>query len=123
MVAGGIFAVHTAIKSPALPLVVRLELCRRFDEAVAYWRVKNSMQAFSDKLNSDERVLLAHEIGADGSLIRWCTTEIEGLGWQVTNNPVRAEVDATIDDWTQDFYQTPQKTRCRLGRSRSHERS
>jgi hypothetical protein len=52
------------------------------------------MQAFSDKLNSDERVLLAHEIGADGSLIRWCTTEIEGLGWQVTNNPVRAEVDA-----------------------------
>src|SRR5436190_2248438 len=38
-----------------------LELCRRFDETVPYWRVKNSMDAFSDRLKSDERVLLAHE--------------------------------------------------------------
>ena len=50
-----------------------IELCRPFDDAVPFWRVKNSMDAFSDKLNSDERVLLAQEIGADGSLIRWCT--------------------------------------------------
>jgi hypothetical protein len=35
-----------------------------------YWRLKNTMQAFSDKLSSDERVLLAQEIGAEGSLIR-----------------------------------------------------
>src|SRR5262245_39889558 len=49
-----------------------IELCRRFDEAVPFWRVKNSMEAFNDKLKSDERVRLAQEIGADGSLIRWC---------------------------------------------------
>jgi hypothetical protein len=100
-----------------------LELCRRFDEAVPFWRVKNSMDAFSDKLNSDERVRLAHEIGSGGSFIRWCTTEIEGLGWRVTNNPVRGDADAMMDAWTQDLYQTPKKTRWRLGRSRSHDGS
>jgi hypothetical protein len=97
-----------------------LELCRQFDETVPYFRVKNSMDAFSDKLSSDERVVLAHEIGADGSLIRWCTKEIEGLGWQVTNNPVHGDPDEMMDAWTQDFYQTPKKTRWRLGRSPSH---
>jgi hypothetical protein len=100
-----------------------LELCRRFDEAVPYWRVKNSMDAFSDKLSSDERVLLAQEIGADGSLIRWCTREIEGLGWHVTNSPVQSDADTMMDAWTEDYYQTPKKTKRRFGRSRSHEAS
>jgi hypothetical protein len=100
-----------------------LELCRRFDEAVPYWRVKNSMEAFSDKLKSDERILLAQEIGADGSLIRWCVREIEGLGWRVTNNPVHGDADAMRDAWTEDLYQTPKKTKWRLGRPRSHDGS
>jgi hypothetical protein len=95
-----------------------LDLCRRFDDAVPYWRVKNTMDAFSDKLDSDERVLLAQEIGADGSLIRWCTAEIEGLGWRVTNNPVSGEAEDMMDAWTHDLYQTPKKTKWRLGRSR-----
>lgn len=95
-----------------------VELCRRSDETVPYWRVKKSVDAFSDKLGSDERVLLAHEIGADGSLIRWCTKEIESLGLQVTNNPVHGEAEDMMDAWTQDLYQTPKKTKWRLGRSR-----
>jgi hypothetical protein len=115
-------------ETPPAPLLDQarkelLELCRQFDETVPYFRVKNSMDAFSDKLSSDERVLLAHEIGADGSLIRWCTKEIEGLGWQVTNNPVHGDADEMMEAWTQDFYQTPKKTRWRLGRSRSHNGS
>lgn len=97
-----------------------LELCRPFDEAVPYWRVKNSMDAFSDKLTSDERVLLAEEIGADGSFIRWCTRELEGLGWRVTNSPVHADADTMMDAWTEDYYQAPKKTKWRRGRSRSH---
>jgi hypothetical protein len=97
-----------------------LELCRRFDDAVPFWRVKNSMDAFNNKLNSDERVLLAQEIGAGGAFIRWCTTEIEALGWRVTNNPVHGDADEMMDAWTQDLYQTPKKTRWRLGRSQSH---
>ena len=100
-----------------------LELCSRFDETVPYWRVKNSMDAFSDKLEPDERVLLAHEIGADGSLIRWCTREIEGLGWQVTNSPVHGNADDMMDAWAEDSYQPPKKTKWRLGRSRSDDGS
>lgn len=100
-----------------------VELCRPFDEAVPYWRVKNTMDAFSDKLKSDERVLLAEEIGADGSLIRWCTREIERLGWRVTNNPVHADADTMMDAWTEDYYQTPKKTKWRLGRSRTNDAS
>jgi hypothetical protein len=100
-----------------------VELCRRFDETVPYWRVKHSMDAFNDKLKSDERVLLAQEIGADGSLIRWCTREIEGLGWRVSNNPVHGDADEMMDAWTHDLYQTPKKTKWRLGRSRSHDGS
>jgi hypothetical protein len=100
-----------------------MELCRRCDDAVPYWRLKRTVEVFSEKLNPDERVLLAQEIGADGSLIRWCTKEIESLGWSVTNNPVHGEPDATWDAWAQDLYQTPKKTRCRLGRSRSHDGS
>jgi hypothetical protein len=97
-----------------------LELCRQFDGTVPYWRLKNTMQAFSDKLTSDERVLLAHEIGADGSLIRWCTTEIESRGWRVADNPVSGGPESMMDAWIDDAYQTPKKTRWRLGRSRSH---
>jgi hypothetical protein len=101
-----------------------LELCQRFDGSVPYWRVKNAMDDFSDKLNSDERVVLAQEIGADGSLIRWCTKEIEGLGWQITNSPVHADADTMMDAWTEDYYQAPKKTtKWRLGRSRSHDAS
>lgn len=96
-----------------------LDLCRQFDQAVPYWRLKTTMQAFSDRLTSDERVLLAQEIGAEGSLIRWCTTQIESLGWQVTDNPVSGEADAMMDAWIDDAYQTPKKGRWRLGRSRS----
>ena len=95
-----------------------LELCRQFDDAVPYWRVKNTMDAFSDRLSTDERVLLAQEIGADGSLIRWCTAEIESLGWRVTNNPVTGEAEDMMDAWTHDLYQPPKKTKWRLGRAR-----
>jgi hypothetical protein len=100
-----------------------VELCRPFDEGVPFWRVKNCVDAFNDKLTSDERVLLAHEIGADGSLIRWCTKEIEGLGWQVTNSPVHGDADDMTEAWMHDLYQTPKKTKWRLGRSRSHDGS
>jgi hypothetical protein len=100
-----------------------LDLCRQFDGTVPYWRLKNTMQAFSDKLTSDERVLLAQEIGAEGSLIRWCTTQIESLGWRVTDNPVSGEAGAMMDAWIDDAYQTPKKNRWRLGRSRSHDGS
>lgn len=98
-------------------------LCRQCEEAVPYWRLKNAMQAFSDKLNADERVLLAQEIGADGSLIRWCTTEVVTLGWQVSNSPVQGEAEEMWDAWTHDSYQTPKKTKWRLGRGRSQDAS
>jgi hypothetical protein len=100
-----------------------MELCRQCDEDVPYWRLNRTMQVFSEKLNPDERVLLAQEIGTDGSLIRWCTREIESLGWRVASNPVHGEADAMWDAWTQDLYQMPKKTRWRLGRSRSHDGS
>ena len=94
-----------------------VNLCREFDEAVPYFRLKNTMQAFSDRLDSDERVLLAQEIGADGSLIRWSTTEVETLGLRVLNNPVREESEAMWEDWVQDSHQAPKKTKRRFGRS------
>ncbi|MGZ8815132.1 MAG: hypothetical protein ACXWZI_14400 [Mycobacterium sp.] len=93
-------------------------LCREFDEAVPYFRLKNTMQAFSDRLESDERVLLAQEIGADGSLIRWSTTQVEILGLHVANNPVREETEAMWEDWVQDSYQAPKKAKRRFGRAR-----
>lgn len=100
-----------------------LELCRPFDEAVPFWRVKKSIDAFNDKLESDERVLLAHEIGADGNFIRWCIKEIGSLGWQVTNSPVHGDADDMMEAWTEDFYQPPKKTKGWLGRSRSRDGS
>lgn len=98
-----------------------LALCRQFDDAVPYRRVKNAMQAFSDGLTADERVRLAQEIGADGSLIRWSTTQAESLGWHVTGNPVQGEPEEMWDAWTRDAYQAPKPGRWRLGRSRSHD--
>jgi hypothetical protein len=94
------------------------KLCREFDDAVPYFRLKNAMQAFSDGLESDQRVLLAQEIGGDGTLIRWSTTEVEALGWHVSNSPVRGESEATWDAWIQDSYQAPKPTKRRFGRSR-----
>lgn len=94
-----------------------LELCRRSDDTVPYWRVKNTTDAFSDKLKSDERLLLAQEIGADGNFIRWCIREIEGLGLQVTDSPVHGETSDMMDAWAQDLYPPPKKTKWRLGRS------
>ena len=100
-----------------------LELCRQFDDAVPYRRVKNAMQAFSDRLCTDERVSLAQEIGADGSLIRWSTREAESLGWDVSGNPVQGESEDMWDAWTRDAYQTPKPSKWRLGRPRSHHGS
>ncbi|HEX2283136.1 MAG TPA: hypothetical protein VHG52_15355 [Thermomicrobiales bacterium] len=95
-----------------------LQLCRQFDGSVPYRRLKNAMQTFSDGLNPDERVLLAQEIGNDGSLLRWCTTEAQSLGWSVAGNPVQAETEEMWDAWTRDSYQTPKPNKWRLGRSR-----
>jgi hypothetical protein len=94
-----------------------LELCRRSDETVPYWRVKNTTDAFSDKLKSDERLALAREIGADGNFIRWCIKEIEGLGLQVTDSPVHGDANDMMDAWTHEIYPPPKKTKWRLGRS------
>jgi hypothetical protein len=94
------------------------ELCRQFDGAVPFVRLKKAMQEFSDKLETDERVQLAQEIGGDGTLIRWSTTEVEALGWSVANNPMQGESDATWDAWIEDAYQPPSKNKWRLGRSR-----
>jgi hypothetical protein len=96
-----------------------LNLCRQFDGAVPYRRVKTVMQAFSDNLDADERVALAQQIGNDGSLLRWSTVEAETLGWHVTDNPVQAETEEMWDAWTRDAYQTPKPGKWRLGRSRS----
>jgi hypothetical protein len=43
------------------------EVCRQFDGAVPFFRLNNTMQNFSDKLDDRERALLAQEIGADSS--------------------------------------------------------
>ncbi len=94
------------------------ELCRQFDGAVPFVRLKKAMQDFSDGLDTNQRVQLAQEIGGDGTLIRWSTNEVETLGWQVTNNPMKGETEASWDAWIQDSYQTPAKTKRRFGRSR-----
>lgn len=93
------------------------ELCRQFDGTVPFVRVKNAMQAFSDRLESDQRVLLAQQIGGDGTLIRWSTIEVEALGWQVSNSPVHGDAEAQWDAWVQDPYPPPKKSKRRFGRS------
>ncbi len=99
------------------------ELCRQFDGAVPYWRMKNTMQEFSDRLDTHQRVLLAEEIGTDGSLIRWATVHVATLGWQVTNSPVQENSDMMWEEWLHESHQAPKKTKRRFGRSRSHDNS
>ncbi|OBK80123.1 hypothetical protein A5651_01445 [Mycobacterium sp. 1274761.0] len=95
------------------------ELCRQFNGAVPYWRLKKTMQEFSDRLDTDQRVLLAEEIGADGSLIRWATNKVESLGWQVTNSPVQENSEMMWQEWLQEAQQpAPKKTKRRFGRPR-----
>jgi len=94
------------------------KLCREFDDDVPYFRLKNTMQAFSDRLESDERVLLAQEIGGDGTLIRWSTIEVEALGWHVSNSPVQGDSEAQWDAWVQDPFPPAKKAKRRFGRSR-----
>ena len=93
------------------------ELCRQFDGAAPFFRLKNTMQEFSDKLDDHERVLLAQEIGSDGSLIRWATTEVERLGLSVTNNRVQENSDMMWQEWLEESQQAP-KAKRRFGRSR-----
>jgi hypothetical protein len=99
------------------------ELCRQFDGAVPYWRLKNLMQEFSDRLDTHQRVLLAEEIGTDGSLIRWATIQVDTLGWKVTNSPVQENSERMWEEWLQESHQAPKKTKRRFGRSRSHDNS
>jgi hypothetical protein len=99
------------------------ELCRQFDGAVPYWRLKNMMQEFSDRLDTDQRVLLAEEISTDGSLIRWATIQVDTLGWKVTNSPVQENSERMWEEWLQESHQAPKKTKRRFGRSRSHDNS
>ena len=95
------------------------ELCGQFDGAVPFYRLKNAMQDFSDKLTDDERLLLAQEVGSDSSLIRWATTEIEILGLSVTNNRVQENSDMMWQEWLQESQQqVPTKTKRRFGRSK-----
>jgi hypothetical protein len=94
------------------------ELCRQFDGAVPYFRLKKAMGAFSDSLDDQERLALAEEIGADGSLIRWATVQIETLGWQVSNSPVQENTEMMWEEWLQETPQTPAKTKRRFGRSK-----
>jgi hypothetical protein len=93
------------------------ELCRQFDGTVPFYRLNNTMQDFSDKLDDDGRLLLAQEIGSDSSLIRWATTEVESYGSSVTNNRVQESSDMMWQDWLEESQQAP-KTKRRFGRSR-----
>src|SRR6185312_16201863 len=72
--------------------------CHEFDGDVPYFRLKNAMQAFSDRLESDERVLLAQQIGGDGTLIRWSTREVRSDVGRVGSGslPGAQEVEAAI---------------------------
>jgi hypothetical protein len=96
-----------------------VELCRQFDGAVPYFRLNRIMQAFSDRLDAGQRVFLAQEIGSDGSLIRWATTKVETLGWQVTNNRVGENSDRMWEEWLEESRQAPSKSKRRVGRFRS----
>jgi hypothetical protein len=93
------------------------ELCQQFDGAVPYRRLKNTMQAFSDRLDTHQRVLLAEAIGTDGSLIRWATTKVETLGWQVANSPIQENSEMMWEEWLQESHQEPKKTKRRFGRT------
>ncbi len=94
------------------------QLCSQFDGAVPFYRLNKAMQDFSDKLNDDERAVLAREIGSDSSLIRWATSVVESLGLTVTNNRVQENSDMMWQEWLQESHQVPTKTKRRFGRSR-----
>ena len=94
------------------------DLCRQFEGAVPFYRLNNTMQDFSDKLDDAERLLLAQEVGADSSLIRWATTQVEILGFTVTNNRVQQNSDMMWQEWLEESQQAPPKTKRRFGRSR-----
>jgi len=93
-------------------------LCRQFDGAVPYFRLKNAMQDFNDKLDDHDRMLLAQEVASSGSLIRWATVEVESLGLSITNNRVQENSEMTWEEWLQESKQAPTKTKRRFGRSR-----
>ena len=93
-------------------------MATELDGAVPFFRLNKTMQDFSDRLNDDERVLLAQEIGSESSLIRWATTEVETLGLSVTNNRVQENSDMMWQEWLQESQQAPTKTKRRFGRSR-----
>jgi hypothetical protein len=94
------------------------QLVGQFEGAVPYFRLKNTMQGFSDSLDDDERVQLAQEIGTDGSLIRWSTAEVEALGWTVLNSPVHENTEMMWEEWLQESQQPAPKAKRRFGRSR-----
>jgi hypothetical protein len=95
-----------------------VELCRQFEGAVPFFRLKNTMQDFSDRLDDPQRALLAQEVGADSSLLRWATTEVESLGLTVTNNRVQENSDMMWEEWLQESQQAAPKSKRRFGRSR-----
>lgn len=92
-------------------------LVAQFEESIPFFRLKNAMQEFSDRLEDHERELLAREIGSDSSLIRWATTEVESRGLTVTNNRVQKNEDMMWQEWLQESQPAP-KTKKRFGRSR-----
>jgi hypothetical protein len=94
------------------------QLSRQFEGAVPFYRLNNTMQDFSEKLNDDERARLAQEIGPDSSLIRWATMEVESRGLSVTNNRVQENSDMMWQDWLEESQQAAPKTKKRFGRSR-----
>ncbi len=89
----------------------------QFEDAIPFFRLKNAMQDFSDRLDDDERALLAQEIGPDSSLIRWATTEVESRGLSITNNRVQKNEDMMWQEWLQESQPAP-KAKRRFGRSR-----
>jgi hypothetical protein len=93
-------------------------LCKQFDGAVPHFRLKKTMGAFSDRLDDHQRALLAEEIGADGSLIRWATIQVETMGRQVSNSPVQENTEMMWEEWLQETPQAPTKTKRRFGRSK-----
>ncbi|GFG55571.1 hypothetical protein [Mycolicibacterium agri] len=93
------------------------ELLLQFEGAVPFYRLKNAMQDFSDRLSDDDRLRLAQEIGPDSSLIRWATAEVERRGLSVANNRVQKNEVMMWQEWLQESQPAPKPKR-RFGRSR-----
>jgi len=92
-------------------------LLEQFEGAVPFYRLKNAMQDFSDRLSDDDRLRLAQEIGPDSSLIRWATAEVERRGLSVANNRVQKNEVMMWQEWLQESQPAPKPKR-RFGRSR-----